>query len=162
MYIWKIEKLKEDLINDAVTQRDHFFYYFISMVVFLIAIEMIVRFSTESPNIWDNIYSLSNMLIPLVGTILTFRANGGANGKDFLGRYFSVGFVVTVRFLVWLLPIFIVLAIYYSLFYSEEDVVASTPIDVIPFIIWTFLLYWRIVKHVKDVSSEQKFNENYI
>jgi len=153
MYFWKIEALKEDIINDRFTEKDRFVYLMIYLVLCAVGIEAMMRFSIESPNIWDTINSLGNVLIPLIGTIIVYRANGGETGRDFLGRYFSIGFVVSIRFLVFMIPMFFVLVVYYIYAFPADEPIVSTPIDVLPFTIWYALIFWRIQKHVSDVRN---------
>ncbi|MEE9337564.1 MAG: hypothetical protein V3U87_05750 [Methylococcaceae bacterium] len=152
MYFWKIEVLKEDIKNGLFTEKDRFIYGLIYIVLCAAGMEAMMRMPIESPNIWDTIGSLGNIAIPLIGTIFVYRSNGGKTGKDFLGRYFSIGFVVSIRFLVLLIPMFAALVAYYIYAFPDEEIIVSTPADKLPFIIWYALLFWRINKHVSDVK----------
>ncbi len=153
MYFWKIEALKEDIKSNKFTEKDRFVYGLIYIVLCAAGMEAMIRLPIESPNIWDTIGSLGNILIPLIGTIIAYRSNGGATGKDFLGRYFSIGFVVSIRFLVLLIPMCAALVAYYIYAFPDEEPIVSTPVDILLFTIWYAFLFWRISKHVSDIKN---------
>jgi len=101
-----------------------------------------------NPNIWDTINSISYISITLIGTILAFKANGGGAGTDFLGRLYSIGFVVGVRLLI---PMCLVIIFYGMFAFSEVEEIVQTPMGLLlEFLLYSFL-YWRIVKHIGDV-----------
>ncbi len=99
MYIWNIEGLKKDIKVGRLTEKDRFIYMFLTFIFTSLCFEIALRTPVGSRNIWDTINSLSYFLIPVLGTFLAYRSNGADNGTDFLGRFFSISFVVTVRFL---------------------------------------------------------------
>lgn len=51
------------------------------------------------------IENISTSIIEIIGTI--FIANGGAKGTDFLGKYFSISFVVSIRFTLVIIPLYL-------------------------------------------------------
>lgn len=153
MYFWKIEKLKEDIKNDELVEKDKFIYALIYIVLCEVVLYTMAWIPIEDGNVWDVIDTVINVLIVLVGTIYAYKANGGGAGSDFLGRYFSIGFVVAVRFLVLLIPIMSALALYYFYVLTEDEVIATTAIDVVPIIVWHAALYWRVCKHISDVKT---------
>lgn len=153
MYFWKIENLKEDIKNNNFTEKDRFIYVFIYIVLGAITMEIMAILPDSTLNIWDYIMSVGSIFLVITGTIFAFKANGGGSGTDFLGRYFSISFVVGIRFFVLLLPMFIALIIYYEYTFSENEEVLSTAGDILPFLLWYALMYWRIVKHIGDVKN---------
>jgi len=106
-----------------------------------------------SGNIWDAATSASNILIVSIGTVFAYKANGAGNGNNFLARYFSIGFVVTVRFLALLIPLMILLMLYYFYAFDIEEEITTTAWDFLPFLIWYVALYWRICKHISDLNK---------
>jgi uncharacterized membrane-anchored protein YitT (DUF2179 family) len=152
MYFWRIEKLKEDIRANRLTEKDRFIYALIYIAVSAAAMEVMLYIPLENTNGWDFINSLSNVLIATVGTLFAFKANGSGNGKDFLGKFLSIGFVVSIRFLVYMIPLMIALSVYYFFAFEEEDVIPSSVADVIPFLIWYVAIYWRLCVHIKQVN----------
>ncbi|MCP4261241.1 MAG: hypothetical protein GY938_18870 [Ketobacter sp.] len=153
MYFWKIEKLKEDIKTDNFRENDRFIYAFIYIGLGAIGMEAMMYMPVENPNIWDTVNSIGNIIIPIVGTFFAYKANGGANGADFLGRFFSINFVVAIRFIALLIPMFIALFAYYMYAIPEDQDIVSTPADIIPFQVWFAFLYVRTCKHISDVKN---------
>ncbi|MGF1761507.1 hypothetical protein L4D76_27100 [Photobacterium sagamiensis] len=153
MYFWKIENLKKDIRAGEFTEQDRFIYAFIYIVLSIIGMEAMSFLSVENPNMWDTIGTVGNIVIPIVGTFFAYRANGAGDGSDFLGRFFSINFVVGIRFCVLLIPMIVGLFFYYTYAFSVDEEISSTPIDIIPFQIWLSLLYVRICKHIRDTDN---------
>ncbi len=148
MYFLNIKKLKEEIKGNKLSEKDRFYYVFVYLLLTNIAFALIAYFPAETRNIWDLVYEIGSVLIILVSAILAFRANGGSKGQDFLGKYFSISFVIAIRFILFFIPVFfILLRIIPSLQYSE------TTLEIIfLFLLWLGFLYWRVVKHISDVK----------
>ncbi len=153
MYFWKIDKLKEEIKAGKLTEKDRFLYALIYIVFGAIGMETMMLLPLENGNIWDFAESIFNVFIVLIGTIFAFNANGSNDGTDFLGKYFSIGFVMAIRFLVYTIPLLIMLFVYYFFAFGEEEKIPTNAIEVIPFIIWYAALYWRICVHIRQVNS---------
>jgi hypothetical protein len=152
MYFWNIEALKSDIRNNQLTEKIKFIYALIYIGLSTIALELTPFMSEDNINGWDIMYSISSILIVIVGTIMAYKANGGPNGNEFLGKYFSISFVLSIRFLVLLIPLFIAMIAYYSIVFSEVEQINSSFIDTVPYIIWYAALYWRICYHIENVK----------
>ncbi|MGH1472551.1 MAG: hypothetical protein ACRBCS_15305 [Cellvibrionaceae bacterium] len=153
MYFWKIEKLKQDLIENGLSQSALFKYIFIYVFLSALSYELTYNFvSEESTNI-DYIQSALNMALVGFATYFCYVANGGNNGADFAERFFSIGFVVSIRFIVLLVPIMIAMGF---LFWDSEDIddVSTKWYDVAVLSGWTALLYWRVVYHINQVAKQ--------
>jgi len=153
MYFWKIKQLKEDIKTGRFTEKDRFVYAFIYIVLCAAGIEAMSYLPIENPNVWDTLNSVGNILIPFIGTIFAYRANGGGEGSDFLGRFFSINFVVGIRFIALLIPMFLALVFYYEYAFPGEEEIVSSPTDILPFQLWFALLYWRTCRHISDVKN---------
>ena len=153
MYIWKINSLKEQIARGELSEKDRFIYCLIYVSLCAIGMELMARLPIENTNIWDTVYSLGVALMTILGTVFAYKANGAESGNDFLGKYFSIGFVVTVRSIFLLIPIIAALAVYYYYSFPEDEEIYSTPVDVIPFLIWVAYIYWRICRHIYDVKN---------
>jgi hypothetical protein len=153
MYYWKISSLKEEIRKGALQEKDKFLYALIYIILSAVGVEAVALLPAEKVNVWDVIDSILNVAVVTVGTIFAFKANGGSKGVDFLGRYFSISFVVAIRFLAVLIPAFLALLVYYSFAVIEDPDLDSTAYDTIPFIIWSAALYWRVCVHIADVNK---------
>ncbi len=154
MYFWNIKALKRDLHADLLGERAKFIYMFVTMMFYVVINE--VSMNTPSNDMgydlpWHWGYSVGAITISIMGLIAAFRANGGAHGVDFLGKYFSIAFVVGMR----LLPISFVI-MFLSVVISEvmeEEQVASVVVGG-SYISIFLLFYWRICKHIGDIRVD--------
>ena len=153
MYFWKIGSLKEEIKKRELKEKDRFLYTLIYIILSAIGMEAMGLMPIDDGNVWDAINSISNIAVVTLGTIFAFKANGGSKGIDFLGRYFSISFVVAIRFVVILIPMIIMLSAYYSFAVTKDQDLNSTAYDTIPFLIWSAALYWRVCVHIADVNN---------
>lgn len=103
MYYWKVESLKEDIVNGAFTDKQLIPYMVLYVGLYALSMEITGYLPYEHVNNWTYILSVLSVLIPITGTIYAYKCNGGSNGKNFASKYFSIGFVVSVRFLIYLI-----------------------------------------------------------
>lgn len=149
MYFWKIEKLKESIRENKLTEKQRFIYLILYVVLGAICLEVMAYIPTENPNKWDIVNNILNVLIPSIGTYFSYKSNGADSGNDFIGKYFSICFVLSIRFLVYLVPILILYFLYYFYAYQTEEEIQTNFIDVIPFSIWHAAIYWRLCFHIR-------------
>lgn len=149
MYFWKIAQLKKQLSSHGLTEKQVFYYILIDVAFTAIVLEVMGYFPPqESPDVWAYVGSVINVIIPIAGTILAFRANGGASGVQFPARYFSIGLVATLRFVVLLIPLMAVMMIYWF-FVPEAE---GTGVEVALLSAWYILLYVYIARQVREVA----------
>ena len=146
MYFWNIEKLKEDIVAERFSEKNRFAYLLIYVVLAVIVMEAFLYIEVENLNIWDVVSSIGNIVITIVGTFFAYEANGAREGKDFLGRYLSIGFVMSIRFLALLVPIMIAL-----IFLNDGE--RTRPLESILLLAWLVFFFVRVCKHIGDVES---------
>ncbi|CAM3013387.1 MULTISPECIES: hypothetical protein [Vibrio] len=154
MYIWNINQLKQDIKRNQLTETDRFIYLFIYLLFMTITIE-ILSFAPDRYefNEWYLTSFIANLIILFIGTYATYHVNGGNNGFDFLGKYFSLGFVVTVRFIVFLIPIAFVNSLVFSTHLESGKTFSTEGLETMLYIIWNALLYWYLYKQFKDIQN---------
>ncbi len=59
----------------------------------------------DEPNAWDRIQSALELVMAVAGTLILYRANGGAEGRDFIHRWVVLGWVAAVRFCLLVVPV---------------------------------------------------------
>jgi hypothetical protein len=159
MYFWNIRKLKLHLINNGLTEIQLFYYILIYVALSSLGFELLVFFpSSEESDMTTYAASTINVLIPIIGTIAAFRANGGSTGSKFPERYFSIAFVAMNRFFVLLMPIIVALVAYWIITYGFEQDVLPTSSDfdfMIAFSVWYAAMYLYIAKQIGEVAKHQ-------
>ena len=156
MYFWKIDNLKKDLINNAVSENDQFKYIFVFSIC-----SSIVYILTSFPfyhqienDIWDVYSAIIESGISILGTYYIFKINGGSNGNYFLQRYFSLSWVIGIRLLPFILLagfVFVMLSIGFGFDDALDDIFFN--LGLFSFII---IYYWLVGKHVKEVTLKSK------
>jgi|GEM_PF-608871 len=150
MYFWKISKLESDLITQKVSEREIFLYILISSSLLLITIELCNLFPRESQNVWDYLDSALALLIGIGGTVWAYVWNGGDSGERFAERYFSIGWVIGIRFsaaLIFIFPLFLTFWIS-----TDDQELATTWWELLVFEIWYLAYVWRVAVHVRTVA----------
>jgi len=152
MYFWKIESLKNDIHNGSFTDKQLIPYVVLYAGLYAAAIEITGHLPYENVNIWTYVMSMLNILIPIAGTIYAYKMNGGGNGSNFASKYFSIGFVVGIRFLVYLIPMIVLMAAYWIYAFGDQENLPTTFVEVFIFSSWFALLYIRMAKHIGDTA----------
>ncbi len=103
MNLWNINKLKDDLSNQKVNQRDLFFYYFLTGLLFAIILLPIddPTFQFYQAENYDWIDWLVTNFITLLTIFLCYKANKGSMGNNFLERIISLEIILSIRYFVF-------------------------------------------------------------
>ncbi len=147
MYFWRIEKLKTEMAARPLSERAALPY----LVVDVVLVSAVAYIPQTMLNVWDGLGAVCSVLLAAVGTLYIYRQNGGAEGQHFLQRYFAVGWVVTVRWLVGL--ILVLVAFYATLAAVGADLESTHWYDFLLIALLEAVLYWRIGHHVKDLAQ---------
>lgn len=145
MYFWRVENLKADLVARPMPDREALPYLITEAVIVALAIGL----PKSDFNIWDLLGTMWSIGLAVLGTIYIFRQNGGSDGSQFLPRYFSIGWVVGVRYFVVALVLYLSLMI--GLEIADFSMESSTVIDFLFFSVSETLYFQRIGHHVRDV-----------
>ncbi|MBI3731668.1 MAG: hypothetical protein HY254_25490 [Burkholderiales bacterium] len=154
MYFWKLDLLKKQLIAQGLTEAQMFSYMLVYVIFSAIAVELMAYFPHESVDGWTYLTTILNVLIPVVGTMMAFRANGGASGSQFLARYISISLISSIRYLVLVISMMVPLTIVAIVLQGAFDVF-SGPVPDLLFATTYAFLYLYIVKHVREVAAAQ-------
>ncbi len=154
MYIWNIEQLKNDIRKNRLTEKDRFIYLFINLFFTACALE-VISFIPGSYEFygWAAMSSISNVTFLCIGTYAAYKANGGSSGDDFLGRYFSLSFVVSVRFVVLLILIVPIKSLAFYFCSDSVNSAHSEAVDTVINVLWSAFLYANIYKQFKAIQN---------
>ncbi len=153
MYFWNIKELKEKLKEKPLSDYEIFPY-----LILTIAFELLPYSSSWSNyNKWDYFSEIHMFLIPILGLIYTYHQNKGKNGTNFLQRYFSLNWVLGIRFLIPIITLMIVvLAI--DLFIVEFLNDETSWYESVTFMLLEIIFYYRLGVHIKDVATHTESN----
>ena len=153
MNFWNIKKLKNDLSNNTVNQRDLFCYYFLygllGTLIFLpVDLSFLFDIYQEATYKWFD-WGFSSF-ITLLTIILCYIANEGKRGKNFLERIISIETIITIRYLVFFI---IPYAIFHGLLF--EGGIYSDMSNLISTIVFSSILLIRTYSCIKDIQTVQ-------
>jgi len=149
MYFWKIEKLKDDIKNNLLTPKENFLYLVSYVTVYSIFLMLAVVQLYKTLGIG---MAVMQIVLFIAGTYYAYYSNGGANGRDFTKRFFSIGWVFLLRatfFMgIGMLNLYVMTRLlgYESLFTVKNSAIIA--------LIFEILFYWRIGKHINDVEKK--------
>ena len=147
MYFWKIEKLKNDIKNNNLTPKDNLLYLVSYITVYSIFLILTVVQLYDTLGIW---MAIIQILIFIAGTYYSFYSNGGVEGRDFRKRFFSIGWVFLLR-ATFFMGIGM-LNLYLMTYVSGYENLFTVRNSAIITLIFEILFYWRIAKHIEEVS----------
>lgn len=154
MYFWDIESLKEDIRRGEFGDKELLPYIVISVLFYSLAMELTWFIpSIEDYNQWDIATSIIAILSTVAGTIYVYKKNGGAEGNNFANKYFSIGFVVGLRFLFYFFGFMILLGMYFGFVSSEQEDTSTTFVEVVFFFIWYVWFYYSMGKHTEETNT---------
>jgi len=151
MYFWNIDALLEDIKQGNFTDKEVIPYIILTLFLYNLGFELVYRFPMEESNynLWDTIDAILSVVIPIAGTLYAYKMNGGAAGKDFANKYFSIGFVLGVRFWVYFVIPIVVLGIYWSVTFEDEEV-QTTFVEIAVFYLWYILYFYQLGKYISE------------
>jgi hypothetical protein len=161
MYIWNIKALKKELAANTLTESQVFAYFLAMLTLETLLYQLAPLFpSTGDTDVWDYAYFVGSVFFTLGGTLVAYRMNGGSAGRSFLVRYFPLMWVLTVRFLVFLLPLLVLAMIPMAYFYETlfgtdaagDDFAALSMYVVLLSWLWYLAFYYRLAVHLRDVA----------
>lgn len=161
MYFWNIHALRRGLQKKRLPEPEVFSYFLAVLMLEAVIWELgtLLAEGAESDG-WDYVGVFGNLALTLAGTVLAYRANGGAAGRQFIERYFPVFWVLTIRFLVWTVPLFAVAgAAYFILWPGDTDAdtgggAMQTFDRIVMFAGWGLLVlfYYRLYVHLRFIA----------
>ncbi len=163
MYFWQIEKLKRSLVKGPLSQDEIFKYLIYFVFLFWIA-SIWSSGSNYNPSISKWITNSTILIANLLEVFASYRFNGGRYGNDFLGRYFPIKLLTTLRLLVftWLITCLIIIPLNWDI--DSEDLMGEL-IKTKPFYetIFTYLylvpsrliIPLRIMFHMRDIRRNE-------
>lgn len=145
-----INRLKSELRSGSLSDHDAFFYFFAVLIVETFFVSSTFAFPGAGNFLWlDIVNVLTPTFIIIAATYLLYLTNGGKNGHHFFLRYFSILWVVGIRFIFLTSIIFFVWLRYFVLtdvkFEYEWETFALLNILHIIF-------YWRVWVHMRDIQ----------
>ena len=149
MNLWNINKLKDDLSNQKVNQRDLLIYYFLyglSFVLLILPVDSSLHDYRLENYKWIE-WGITN-LIYLVSIFLCYKANKGSKGNNFIERIFSLEILLGIRYIFFFaIPYLIFYALFlYETAYEDVGTLIST-------ILLQLIISIRTIQCMNDIQK---------
>lgn len=148
MYFWNINKLEKDL-KKGLSEKENMKYLLAFMLIFILNM-----FPYSSVNLYDYLIILFFIIFIIFEILYLFKINKYNKWKNFLSRYFAIGFVIFIRSLIFLLlPLMVLSIIILWFLYWENIPEYTTLLDFIFIIIYSLWYLFLQVKSFKRINS---------
>lgn len=153
MYLWKIDKLKEELRQGSLSEKESFKYLLAWEILYSL---VLIPFPVEW-SVLDVYDGLLELVLAILGIAYVYKVNGGSAGKYFLQRYLSIGWVVFVRFSVFVtIPVIIAYGVVYGVATNGADMPEQTTwLDIALLGLVSMAYYLISARHMKAITEEE-------
>ena len=166
MFFWRIDALKAQLREGPLAQPHAFAYVFVGffLVNALFGFPGLWNAETSPVTPWAWATYVVTLALFAGGTYAAYRANGGAEGLDFVARYLALGWVLGIRlFVLVFLPLLLLLLVAFVVVAiaqadaatttaASEELTPDWVIEVMV-MVWVAIFYWRLMSHFRDVAT---------
>ena len=159
MYLWKTKELVSKMKSNEISQTEKFKYFLVFVILGTISKELssYISYTLISPSFQAVIASILTTVIVISGTFLCYKTNKNGDDKEFIDRFFCISLPIGIKFFVIL---FITLFLYSLLSIiilrdAFNPQVGSRPLAMnLILIFYLVCFYWRLMHHLKIVSSK--------
>lgn len=149
MYFWNINKLNKKL-EKGLSEKENLQYFLVMTLIWATA--LFTPFSMWFYEIlsWAAVVILTVLLI-----VVFYNVNGWNSGKDFLSRYFAIGFVAFIRSIpLVLIPLIIIYWIILGFIFGENVPTTVTKHDIIFTILYSLGYLYLNIKYLKQLLNK--------
>jgi hypothetical protein len=150
MIIFNLKKAEALLKSGAYSNRFVLTYFLIYIIFSMILLYVDV----EPLKGWKLVLDISASVISLLGLFFVFSINEKGDQKNFLDRYFVLGFVVFARLMIFSIPIAIVLFIILKFVFSQEALLNNFWLEYSLTIIIILFYYWLLAQSFRLVAKD--------
>lgn len=156
MYLWRTDKLIDDLKQNKVNQAEFKNYYLASGVIVLLGIFAASQIEPEDVKTSLALF-LINLGLLISWTNAIFKANGGEQGHAFLNRLIALYLPIMLKVTAFIVILYSCILLIFNQFENYFDPaqfahiknLISMAVDVFS----SFLVYWRIYIAIQKINS---------
>jgi hypothetical protein len=150
MQILNDRKLAHRLKEDAVSEREQFYYLMILLVVTILpSSSWLIGQLGITVNNWDLASDIALFVFTIAGSIWTFNTNASGDNKNFVTRYICLGLPISIQAIVLgtlLVVIIVVMEELFSAVLIEDE---STIVDLILIMVFLSFFFFRLNGAIK-------------
>lgn len=159
MYFFSLRKLKKELQEAPLTEKQTLPYLIAWLVSYALSIQItswVTSFfggiAETRYNLWDYLGSAFAIISIIIGTLWLFHKNHGDKGYYFIQRYLAIGWVASVRYMIFGSLLYVLIFLFLAQYgYNFDD---STGFNGFAFcLVLEVLYFWYLGKHIADVAG---------
>jgi hypothetical protein len=147
MYFLNIRAVKNRLQMGTPSSGEALPY----LLAYFLLVQAAIAFPGTLESGWDRMVIAVEFVAAVSGTLALYQANGGSDGRDFIIRYFVLGWVVSLRILLLAVPLIALAA--FALLLLGVDVESTGPFDVLYMLIFNIVFYLYFYGHMLDLRQ---------
>lgn len=153
--ILNIKALITDFRQGRVDEPLRFKYLLVTYLLLTLAVSLTIQVPPEDGLVW--LLNTTVFLVAVItGTVYSYRQNKQGDNVDFLARYIAVNFVVSMRFFVAYIILFIALVLLFPLLEGTAFMNALGVDIVLNLVLYTIayaLYYYFIITHIRQIAQ---------
>lgn len=111
MYFWQINKLRQQLASEGLSEQQAFYYYLATAILSAVLYEIVANGPPSEASSADLLDAMMYFAFTIGGVAWCYRQNGGAEGTDFLTRIVPVAWVMFWRLVACVIPFFVIVGV---------------------------------------------------
>lgn len=157
MYLFKVDKLVYDLIENKISEKEKFGYLLIALLINAMILSFL-GFGSDINNHYDNLQMVINFGFLILGTIMCFKINAKYDNKFFVERYVSLAVPIAVRAALYTSIIYFILIIFTSVTTKVNiyETSGTSMYDIMAQIMYNIFFYVNIFEAINKVASGKK------
>jgi len=108
MYIWRIDRLRQQLAKRGLNQKQAFYYFLATSILSGLLYELVANGPSSEVKLVDLVDAVMYLGFTIGGIVWCYKQNGGADGSDFLNRIVPIGWVMFWRLVSVVIPFFVI------------------------------------------------------
>lgn len=150
MQILNDRKLARRLREDAVSEREQFYYFMVLLVLTILpSSTWLVGQLGVTGNYWDLASDIALIVLTVAGAIWVFNTNASGDNKNFVSRYICLGLPVSIQAGVVMILTTVVIFLLEELFSTIMIEDESTIVDLILIIVFLSFFFFRLNSAIK-------------
>lgn len=150
MYFWKLTPLKQELREKGLSQREQLGY-----LVAHVMVNSLGSLSFAPPGRIAVAGSAVALVVYIGGLTYAYRRNGGNEGRDFLAKVLSLGWVIQIQMIAWFLTILIPLNLLIGLLSAgTPDRTGCQIVGVIVALALYLIAFRRLGRHIAETRQD--------
>ena len=170
MYIWRVNRLVEDLRADQVTEAESLKYLIFVAIICTISTDPVFAIGIEY-SIFDALITLVLVIGVVFGTYYCYRKNQSGDNRDFIRRFVCLSVPVGIR----LIPVVLILGMISGILFTEnwpgiadlDEAVEeppqpyiTAPEDFAVVVILEIIFYWYLSLFFSKVANTENTESN--